>query len=97
MNQNTITVSPQAAEDLETIWVYIAQDSRDAADRFVLYIQGVFESILMYPLSGRARPELRNDLRSAPYGNYLILYRPTDSGIDIVRIVHGARDLEALF
>ncbi len=46
---------------------------------------------------GRARPELPSGLRSFPVGNYLILYRPTDYGVEIVRVVHGSRDIEALF
>jgi toxin ParE1/3/4 len=47
-------------------------------------------------MMGRARPELRPDLRSFPYGAYLILYRAIDDGVEIVRVVHGARNLEDL-
>jgi toxin ParE1/3/4 len=45
---------------------------------------------------GRARPELRPDLRSFPYGAYLILYRAIDDGVEIVRVVHAARNLDEL-
>jgi toxin ParE1/3/4 len=45
---------------------------------------------------GRARPELRPDLRSFPYGAYLILYRAIDDGAEIVRVVHAARNLDDL-
>jgi toxin ParE1/3/4 len=47
-------------------------------------------------MMGRARPELRPDLRSFPCGAYLILYRAVDDGVEIVRVVHGARNLEDL-
>jgi toxin ParE1/3/4 len=45
---------------------------------------------------GRARPELRPDLRSFPFGAYLILYRAIDDGAEIVRVVHVARNLDDL-
>lgn len=45
---------------------------------------------------GRARPELRPDLRSLPFGAYLILYRVIDDGAEIVRVVHAARNLDDL-
>jgi toxin ParE1/3/4 len=45
---------------------------------------------------GRARPELREDLRSFPYSAYLVLYRVIDDGVEIVRVVHAARNLDDL-
>ena len=46
---------------------------------------------------GRERPELNEDLRSFPEGNYLIFYRRWIGQIAIVRIIHGARDLDEIF
>ncbi len=46
---------------------------------------------------GRSRPELGPDLRSFPVGNYMIFYQPLDEGIEIVRIISAARDVDALF
>jgi toxin ParE1/3/4 len=31
------------------------------------------------------------------FRNHLVFYRPTEQGIDVVRVLHGARDIEALF
>lgn len=45
---------------------------------------------------GVARPEVRADLRTFPVGNYLILYRQTEDGAEIVRVVHGARRWQEL-
>jgi toxin ParE1/3/4 len=36
-------------------------------------------------------------LRSLSVGNYLIFYRPLADGIEIVRVLHGARDIDSLF
>ncbi len=41
---------------------------------------------------GRARPEFQPLLRSFPYGDYIIFYRPSGGGVQIVRILHAARD-----
>jgi toxin ParE1/3/4 len=39
-----------------------------------------------------ARPDLLPGLRFFPVGNYLILYRESTEGVDLIRILHGARD-----
>ena len=49
------------------------------------------------PLMGPARPELGRDLRSFPVGDYLLIYRPVKEGIELVRVVHGARNLRRIF
>ena len=43
---------------------------------------------------GRMRDDLQPDLRSFAAGSYLIFYRPIDDGIEVVRVLHGARDIE---
>jgi toxin ParE1/3/4 len=49
------------------------------------------------PAIGRERPELAPGLRSLPFGSYLLFYRVSDDGIDLVRVLHAARDLETIF
>jgi len=49
------------------------------------------------PLAGRVREELAPDVRSFPVGNYLLFYRPTQNGVELIRVLHGARDLRRLF
>lgn len=46
---------------------------------------------------GRMREILSAGLRSFPVGRYVIFYRPLQDGIDVVRVLHGTRDLEAVF
>lgn len=89
-------LSPQAASDLEEIADYIAEDSPGNAKRFIERLTLKFVALGRSPRSGRARPELRPDLRSFPYGAYLILYRLIDEGVEIVRVVHAARNLDDL-
>ena len=37
------------------------------------------------------------DLRSLPFGRYVVFYAPTADGIDVIRVLHSARDIEGLF
>jgi len=46
---------------------------------------------------GRARDELVPGVRCFPVGRYVVFYVPLDDGIDIVRVLHGARDIDAVF
>ena len=48
------------------------------------------------PRLGPARPDLAADLRYFPVGRYVLLYREIPGGVEIVRCVHGARDLPGL-
>ena len=90
-------VSDAASADLEEIWLFIAQDDPDAADRFMRTIVSRFPTLASMPHMGRHREDLSARLRSFPVGNYVIFYRPTDSGIEVVRVLHGARDFPPLF
>ncbi|SJM94021.1 type II toxin-antitoxin system RelE/ParE family toxin [Crenothrix polyspora] len=87
---------PEAENDLDEIWWYIAQDSPNNADIFLDRIQKSCESLANYPHMGISRDELKSNLRSHPVGNYLIFYFPIADGIDIVRVLHGSCDIENL-
>jgi toxin ParE1/3/4 len=92
----TYRLSPQAKSELEAIGDYIAADSPANAKRFIDRLTEKFIALGRSPRIGRARPGLRSDLRSFPFGAYLILYRIVDDGVEIVRVVHSARNLDDL-
>jgi toxin ParE1/3/4 len=46
---------------------------------------------------GRARPELAAEVRSHPFRRYVIFYLPMNDGIDVVRVLHSARDIDTAF
>ncbi len=87
----------QAEEDLIEIWIYIAQDNPGAADCVLDNIEQHFHALSDNPLMGRLSPDIAPELRYFTVGNYLILYRAVQDGIQIVRVIHGARDLPNLF
>jgi toxin ParE1/3/4 len=90
-------LTDQAQADLDEIWLYIAEHNIPAADRFLDTLQEKFVLLAGQALLGRARSELAPNLRSLPIGNYVIFYRPIDDGIGVARVLHGARDIDAIF
>ncbi len=93
----TIQRTAQAEEDLIDIWLYIAQDDVRAADRLLDEIEEKLLLLGDQSSLGPARPDIAPGLRYFPVRRYLILYREiTTGGIEIVRVVHGARDVPTL-
>lgn len=92
-----LLISPQAEQDLVDIWLYIANDSPTNADRFLDYINEQALHLVELPKSGKLRPELAQALRCFPVEKYLLFYREQDSTIELVRVLHAARDINALF
>lgn len=93
----TIQRTAQAEEDLIELWLYIAQDNLPAADRVLVDIENGFQHLAENPLMGRLRPDIAPELRYFVVGKYLILYRIVPNGIQIVRVIQGARELSNLF
>jgi toxin ParE1/3/4 len=89
--------SELSEQDYRDIWRYIAADKPDAADRFLLRIDSKLELYAENPGMGTARDNLAPGLRSFPVGNYLVFYRVASDGIELVRVLHGSRDLKKLF
>jgi toxin ParE1/3/4 len=86
----------KAEEDLYEIWSYIAADNPAAADGLILDFDAKFRLLAAHPKMGRARPAIMPGIRSFPLGNYLIFFVEERGGIKIVRVLHGARNLETI-
>ena len=87
----------QAQADLDEIWLFIAEDNIEAADRFHDLLLSKFLTLAEQPLMGRTLGQLRPNMRGFPVGSYVIFYRDTPEYIEIIRVLHGARDIENLF
>jgi toxin ParE1/3/4 len=92
-----VTRRPLAETDILEIWDYSADDNPAAADRWVDQLDEQFQMRATQPMMGRARDELAPGVRSFPFGRYVVFYVPLDHGIDVVRVLHGARDIDAVF
>jgi toxin ParE1/3/4 len=92
----TVFRTKQADADIEDIATYIAQDSPNAAIRWVDEIEANLISIGEMPGIGVLRDDIRADLRTSALGNYIIVYREVDSDVEVVRVLHGARQWQDL-
>jgi toxin ParE1/3/4 len=86
-----------ASRDLEEVEEYISRDNPDAAARLIFLIREKCGVLSRQSKIGRDCSELFPGLRGFPVGNYLIFYLPAKEGIEVVRVLHGARDLPSLF
>ncbi len=93
-----IEITPAARADLIEIGDFIAQDNPDRALSFVGEIRDViFEQIAVRPGSFPLRADLAANLRVARHRRYLIFFVPLGNSIQIVRVLHGARDIAGAF
>ena len=93
-------VAPQAEADLDGIWLYVAKESgsTDVPTRLIDAITSRFLSLATFPYVGRARDDdFGSGSRSSSVGEYVIVYGLDGRDVLILRVVHGRRDLDALF
>lgn len=97
-------LSPAAVEDMEAVVDHLREQNPVAAVRFVEAAQATFEHIafmpLAYPRMHTTRPALA-DIRRRPltgaFKRYLVFYRVADDDhVDVVRLLHTARDLDRI-
>ena len=94
-----LVIAPKARQDLRAIRDYIAKDDPNAARRIVVRLRDLARLLAGAPGLGRRRPELGLDLRSFVADSYVLFYRPLagSAGIEVARVLHGARDVDAVF
>ena len=88
--------SPLTEEDFREIWRYIAQDNPDAADKLLRRIDEKLLLYAEYPRMGTSREHWVPGVRSFSVGKYVVFYRIVAEGIELVRVLHGMRDMKAL-
>lgn len=91
-----LVVARAARTDLLETWTYIAEHDMTAADRVLDDVYTAARRIAEWPEIGRRRDELVQGVRSLPVGNLVIFYRFSDDVVEVVRVLDGRRDLDAL-
>ena len=90
----------QAKDDLVQIKRYIAKESGSTglALNYTAKLREQCRKLAqVLGTIGTHRPELSEGVRSFPYGNYVIFFRYNEDFLEVVTIVEGHRDVEALF
>ena len=93
---------PIVIDDLIELATYIADGNVDISDNFLLAAEKTFVQLGNFPQLGKSsrfdNPDLVDIRQKAIKGfeNYLIFYRLIEDGIEIIRVIHGARDFESI-
>ncbi len=91
-------VSPLAAEDLNDIWEYVAQEWDEAhADATLRQCITAFGDLAELPGKGHLRQDLtRHSLHFFPIDPYVIIYRRDSSPLAIHAVLHASRNIKKL-
>lgn len=89
--------SNRAQRDLEEILDYLDGQSEDAAERYATRLDEACERHAEHPQIGAKAEEYAPGLRVFTVWNYAVFYRCIDGGIEVIRLIHGARDIPRLF
>ena len=88
---------PEALNDLDEIWEFIAKDNVEAANRIVAQVLATCENLSRLPHQGHSRPELSSrPLRFVVVRDYLLAYAPDERPLWILAILHGKRNPRTL-
>ena len=91
-----VVYSDIAKADLREILDYVSDDSQFQADRLIERFRSKLEHLAKWNTLGRPRPEIARNCRSYPLGKYCFYFRPIDNGIEVIRVIHSARDLDQI-
>jgi toxin ParE1/3/4 len=72
------------------------EDNVQAARRWIEDMHALCQQLDEMPSMGVAKSSIRPGLRMLPAGSYLILYQQVDKGVEIARVLHGARQWQDL-
>ena len=98
-----VVLSPKADRDIDQQFAYLVEEGGlDTAVRFLDAAEKAFQALLQMPELGAARsfanPKLAG-LRMWPIKGFekqLVFYRPVKEGIEVIRVLHAARDIGPL-
>lgn len=96
MAARTYFVSSVAEQDIADVWQFVARDSLEAADRIVDRLTATFSLLAQNAYLGQVYEHPRHELRRFSVEKYAIFYRVLDDAIVVVRVLHGARNIERL-
>lgn len=94
---SAVRLTRAATQDLTDVMSWIAGDDPIAAERYVRRLQRAVQLLGVMPEMGRRRDELAPDLRSFPVEQLVLFYRVLPDAVEVLRVVSGHRDVDALF
>jgi plasmid stabilization system protein ParE len=93
-----VSITRAAENDIDQAWSFIAQDSPEAADKFISRLEEQIETLEIFPNRCALIPEneiLGTRYRHMVYGDYRTVFRVARRTVYVLRVIHGARLLDA--
>ena len=90
-------VAPQAWTDLIDVQLYLLEERPDAVDHVMRGLRRGMDFVAAHPGAGRARVFGGRELRIWTVWSWVIVYNPSADPLEIVRVLHGARDIDDAF
>jgi len=88
--------TPQAADDLEAICLFIARDAPQVAATFADRVIRATDRLASFPRMGRVVPEFGiENIRELIVGSYRVIYRVREDEVHLLTVHHGARPLDS--
>ena len=97
MPRARFVLSPEALDDFDQIWLYIAEDDIPAADHVEHELREAIKLLAERPQIGHVRRDLTDrPVKFWTVDHYVIVYDPATQPVQIVRLLHGSRDIPEL-
>lgn len=103
MKRGKIWRTPRAQQDIVEQAYYFAETDMNTSDKFIYAVENTFRTLAAMPEMGSPRTFRHSRLRGLRswsvegFRKHLIFYLPRENGIEVIRVLHGSRDLDALF
>jgi toxin ParE1/3/4 len=91
------SIAPSASRDLDRIAEYFLDRNLDAGEKLFQEFNKKCLKLVNFPNMGQNYHHIRPHLRGLPLDGYIILYQVINRAVEILRVVNGRQDLEALF
>ncbi|MBT5705864.1 MAG: type II toxin-antitoxin system RelE/ParE family toxin [Verrucomicrobia bacterium] len=103
MSERIVLQSSESKTDVRTITRYLVEADLQLGLDFLKTLRDSYERLRTFPEMGqlrfRTRPRiatLRMLVLPKPFQNYLIIYRPLEDGVHILRVFHGAQNIDRI-
>jgi len=98
MTELRLIITPEALQDLDGIWQYVANDASPVvASRLIGAILNSIALLQTAPGIGHRREDVRGPYQFWSVKRYMVAYRTDEAALFVVRVVHGHRDLRSIF
>lgn len=88
-------LTPEAKLDLKKIGRFTEKEwGKEQRNKYLAQLDTRIRNIAENPHLGRERPEIKAGYRGVNEGKHVIFYRIRDTGVEILRVLHGSMDIE---